>query len=211
VSEIRILPAGDRALLVEPADRDLLAGLVDRLHEYPIEGVDDVLPAARTVLVTLAPGTQIAAVQARVRAAAAAVREKGETAVDGSALVIPVRYDGPDLRETAARLGLSPDELIARHTGHVWRCAFVGFAPGFGYLECPAANLTVPRRAQSRTAVPAGAVALAGGYSAVYPRRTPGGWQLIGSTELVLWDWNRPDPALLRPGSRVRFVRVKEQ
>ena len=82
----------------------------------------------------------------------------------------------------------------------------MGFAPGFGYLEAPDSGLSVPRRDQARTRVPAGAVALAAGYSAVYPRSSPGGWQVIGSTDLAFWDVDRPEPALLRPGTRVRFV-----
>jgi KipI family sensor histidine kinase inhibitor len=119
---------------------------------------------------------------------------------------IPVRYDGADLAETAALLGISEPELIARHTAAPWRCAFIGFAPGFGYLEAPGAELAVPRRSQSRTAVPAGSVALAAGYSAIYPRSSPGGWRIIGSTTATLWDLDRPEPALLRPGTRVRFT-----
>jgi KipI family sensor histidine kinase inhibitor len=142
---------------------------------------------------------------ARLRAAAAAAATAGHGA-GGEPITIPVHYDGSDLADAARLLGISEPELITRHTAVEWRCAFLGFAPGFGYLEAPQADLTVPRRAQSRTAVPAGAVALAGGYSAVYPRRSPGGWQLIGRTDTVLWDLARPDPALLRPGSRVRFV-----
>ena len=117
-----------------------------------------------------------------------------------------MQYDGADLAETATLLGISEEGLIARHTSALWRCAFIGFAPGFGYLEAPGAGLTVPRREQSRTAVPAGAVALAAGYSAVYPRSSPGGWRIIGRTAARLWDLGRPEPALLRPGTRVRFV-----
>ncbi|MCX4092781.1 5-oxoprolinase subunit B family protein [Nocardia sp. alder85J] len=205
MTELRIRPAGDRALLLEPPDRDALAGLVDRLRAQPVDGVADILPAARTVLVTLLPGATPAALATRLRALAT-----GAAPADGvdeaPAIVIPVHYDGSDLSDAARLLDISESELIARHTGHEWRCAFVGFAPGFGYLEAPEANLRVPRRTQSRTAVPAGSVALAGGYSAVYPRRSPGGWQLIGRTDTVLWDLDRPEPALLRPGSRIRFA-----
>nr|WP_324192767.1 allophanate hydrolase subunit 1 [Nocardia transvalensis] len=207
---VRILPAGDRALLVEPPDHDTLAGLVDHLREHSIEGVCDFLPAARTVLVTLRPGAPEVKVADRLREAitAAASRDTGSGS-DGGPLVIPVRYDGEDLAETAALLGISENELIARHTGHLWRCAFIGFAPGFGYLEAPDARLEVPRRDRSRTSVPAGSVALAGGYSAVYPRTSPGGWRIIGTTDVPLWDLDRPEPALLSPGSRVRFVRAE--
>ncbi|MFI6871072.1 allophanate hydrolase subunit 1 [Nocardia sp. NPDC050406] len=210
----------------------MIADLVTALRPRP-EGVADVLPAAETVLITLiAPAAAekvrrrlaelLERLDAEARVAAGARRlpgwlpERGdapEDAVGGNGfradpLVVPVRYDGEDLPEVARRLGLTVDEVIAQHTGTVWRCAFVGFAPGFGYLESPDGRLTVPRRAQSRTAIPAGAVALAGGYSAVYPRRSPGGWQLIGSTGLRMWDVDRDPPALVRAATRVRFMRV---
>ncbi|WP_019925867.1 allophanate hydrolase subunit 1 [Nocardia sp. BMG111209] len=202
---LRIRPAGDRALLLEPPDRDALAALTGRLRERTVDGVADILPAARTVLVTLSPGSDPDAVAQLLREAAASAPPGGDHD-SGEPIVIPVHYDGADLPDAARLLGISEQELIARHAGYEWHCAFVGFAPGFGYLEAPQANLSVPRRDRSLTAVPAGSVALAGGYSAVYPRRSPGGWQLIGHTDTVLWDLTRPDPALLRPGSRVRFA-----
>ncbi|RDI50882.1 5-oxoprolinase subunit B family protein [Nocardia mexicana] len=211
VRVLRILPAGDRALQLVPADADTLAGLVDELARRPIEGVRDFLPAAQTVLVTLDPRVRVDKVEARLREVAeAAATHRLEPAGATEAVRIPVRYDGADLAETAALLNISVPDLIERHTGAEWRCTFIGFAPGFGYLESPEAGLTVPRRAQSRTVVPAGSVALAGGYSAVYPRSTPGGWRIIGTTELRMWDLERPEPALLRPGARVRFVRAGE-
>jgi KipI family sensor histidine kinase inhibitor len=129
---------------------------------------------------------------------------------DGPAAVveIQVRYEGPDLAEVAAITGLTTAEVIAAHTGQPWRCAFAGFAPGFCYLTGGDPRLDVPRRHESRTSVPAGSVALAGGFSAVYPRESPGGWQLIGSTDAVLWDVDRQPPALLQSGGWVRFVDV---
>ncbi|WP_067666524.1 5-oxoprolinase subunit B family protein [Nocardia miyunensis] len=205
-----IRQAGDRALLVEPSDRAELAGVIDYLRDEPVAGVSDILPAARTVLITLRPGVDAAVLTRRLRTAFSAVSERaGGDAKDVALVEIPVRYDGVDLAETAALLGISEPELIARHTGAQWRCAFIGFAPGFGYLEAPGAQLTVPRHEQSRTAVPAGAVALAGGYSAVYPRSSPGGWRIIGRTTATLWDLDRREPALLRPGTRVRFTAEK--
>ncbi|MCM6775499.1 allophanate hydrolase subunit 1 [Nocardia sp. CDC159] len=204
MTDVRIRPAGDRALLVELPGGVAPAGFSEYVRAHPIEGIADLLPAARTVLVTLEPGAT--KVEERLSAVVAEVAAAAETPSDGGPLVVPVRYDGADLAETAALLGIGEQELIARHTGHIWRCAFLGFAPGFGYLEAPDAGLSVPRRDRSRTAVPAGAVALAGGYSAVYPRRSPGGWRIIGSTDVVLWDLGRSEPALLRPGARVRFV-----
>ncbi|MQY17269.1 5-oxoprolinase subunit B family protein [Nocardia macrotermitis] len=206
-SGVTIRQAGDRALLIEPTDRAGVAGFIDQLRDNPVAGVSDVLPAARTVLLTLYPGVDVSVVTRRLRAAFDAISERAAQELkDIAAVEIPVRYDGVDLAETAALLGISERELISRHTRAVWRCAFIGFAPGFGYLEAPDAELTVPRREQSRTAVPAGAVALAAGYSAVYPRSSPGGWRIIGSTSATLWDLDRSEPALLRPGTRVRFT-----
>ncbi|UGT40512.1 allophanate hydrolase subunit 1 [Nocardia yamanashiensis] len=225
-----IRAAGDRALLVIPASRESVAELVAALRQRP-EGVLDVLPAAETVLVTLVSAAAAepvrrrleallarSAARARVPAGAYGPRDRPaegagrmESSVGGNGfrsepVVIPVRYDGADLDAVARLLGLTPAEVIAQHTGTIWRCAFVGFAPGFGYLESPDGRLTVPRREQSRTAIPPGAVALAGGYSAVYPRRSPGGWQLIGTTAAPMWDVDRDPPALVRAGTRVRFV-----
>ena len=108
-----------------------------------------------------------------------------------------------------ARLtGLTAGEVIEAHTRTPWRVGFSGFAPGFAYLVDGDPRLAVPRRSEPRTSVPAGSVGLAGEFSAVYPRRSPGGWQLIGHTDAVLWDLERPDPALLTRGMRVRFRAV---
>ncbi|QLY31043.1 5-oxoprolinase subunit B family protein [Nocardia huaxiensis] len=230
-----IRAAGDRALLVIPPARALLADLVAALRDR-LTGVVDVLPAAETIMITLSSpkeadsvrrqlNTLLARLAAEARVAvgsreypgwrpAEADRPGNAVATNGfhaDPVLIPVRYDGEDLESAAALLGLSPAELIAQHTGTEWRCAFVGFAPGFGYLESPDGRLTVPRRAQSRTAIPAGAVALAGGYTAVYPRRSPGGWQLIGTTDLPVWDVDRDPPALITAGTRVRFSAVEAQ
>ncbi|WP_081592133.1 5-oxoprolinase subunit B family protein [Nocardia otitidiscaviarum] len=229
-----IRAAGDRALLVIPPSRALIPHLLAALGARP-DGVVDVLPAAETVLVTLTAPAAAEPVRRRLSGvladlAATAGGAAGEPtpphpaepgaatvgdtdAVGGGGagtepLVVPVRYDGADLPQVAELLGLTVDEVITQHTGIEWQCAFVGFAPGFGYLESSDGRLAVSRRAQSRTAIPPGAVALAGGYSAVYPRRSPGGWQLIGTTELHMWDVDRDPPALIRPGTRVRFAAV---
>ncbi|GAA3308229.1 hypothetical protein GCM10020295_69690 [Streptomyces cinereospinus] len=121
---------------------------------------------------------------------------------------LPVRYDGPDLADVAALWGVSEPEVARIHAGTEFRVAFCGFAPGFGYLTGLPPHCHVPRRATPRTAVPAGSVALAGPYTGVYPHASPGGWQLIGSTDAVLWDPARVPAALLSPGTRVRFVPV---
>jgi KipI family sensor histidine kinase inhibitor len=117
-----------------------------------------------------------------------------------------VHYDGEDLEELAGLLHLAPDELVHRHTGTEWTVAFGGFAPGFGYLTQPGGQWDVPRRSTPRTRVPAGSVALAGEFSGVYPRESPGGWQLIGRTDVAVFDLDRDPAALLRPGVRIRFV-----
>ncbi|EFV13582.1 5-oxoprolinase subunit B family protein [Segniliparus rugosus] len=122
--------------------------------------------------------------------------------------MVEVRYDGPDLARVADLLGRSADEVVAAHTGSLWTAQFLGFSPGFAYLTNPGAGLAVPRRPSPRARVPAGSVALGSEYSAVYPSATPGGWQLIGSTDTPLWDPERDPPSPLAPGSLVQFVAV---
>ena len=130
----------------------------------------------------------------------------GTAAPEGAVVEVAVHYDGPDLAEVADLTGLTPAEVVDAHTGTPWTVAFGGFAPGFGYLVGGDPRLRVPRREVSRPSVPAGSVGLAGEFSGVYPRPSPGGWQLIGSTDAVLWDVERDPPALLAPGTTVRFV-----
>ena len=113
--------------------------------------------------------------------------------------------DGADLAIVAGDLGMAVEEVIDAHTRTPWRVGFCGFAPGFAYLIDGDPRLNVPRRAEPRSRVPAGSVALAGAFSGVYPRDSPGGWQLIGRTDAVLWDINRSQPALLTPGTQVQF------
>lgn len=214
-----VLPCGDRAVLVQVDDLDGVLRLDAVLRELaqsgaaPWDRLVDVVPAARTVLVTV-PGARDLPAVARslpdvVRRALRDSEGDPSAGADDDAHVvqIPVTYDGPDLDEVAALTSLSADEVVAAHTGGLWRVAFGGFAPGFAYLAGGDPRLDVPRRAQPRTTVPPGAVGLAGPFSGVYPRSSPGGWQLIGHTTTVLWDERRDPPALLRPGWRVRFVR----
>jgi KipI family sensor histidine kinase inhibitor len=96
--------------------------------------------------------------------------------------------------------------VVRRHTGQAWTVAFCGFAPGFGYLISEEGGWDLPRREAPRTRVPAGSVALAGEFTGVYPRESPGGWQLIGTTTMTMFDPGRTDPAVFRPGRPVRFV-----
>jgi len=204
----RILPAGDRALLVQAGDLYTTLAASACLAQARLPEIEDLIPAAETVLVRVSAGTDIAALGARVRQLLTGMQVAAGTSAAGDPLLIPVRYDGPDLADVAEATGLSVAEVIAAHTGTTWRAAFVGFAPGFAYLAGGDPRLQVSRRTESRTSVPAGSVALAGEYSAIYPRKSPGGWQLIGSTAATLWDVEAEPPASIQPGSWVRFVDV---
>ncbi|AYN42401.1 5-oxoprolinase subunit PxpB [Streptomyces dangxiongensis] len=203
---MRTLPVGDDALLVEVACGEEAQALHAELLRCREEGaltVREIVPAARTVLLDgLADRARWAAELATrdVPAAAPRARELVE---------LPVRYDGPDLAEVAAHWQVPEREVARVHADTEFTVAFCGFAPGFGYLTGLPARCHVPRRTTPRTAVPAGAVALAGPYTGVYPRSSPGGWQLIGTTDAVLWDPDRVPAALLAPGTRVRFVPVE--
>jgi KipI family sensor histidine kinase inhibitor len=198
---VRFLPCGDQGLLVEVDTLDEALGLFRSLERDLPPGVTDLVPASRTVLLRLAPGADPAAAERAVRAADSTPGEREP----GPLVRIPVRYDGEDLGAVAASTGLTEREVVRLHTGCEWTVAFGGFAPGFAYLTGGPAELRVPRRAESRVRVPAGSVGLAGEFSGVYPRSSPGGWQLIGRTELAVWREDRDPPALLRPGARVRF------
>jgi KipI family sensor histidine kinase inhibitor len=202
---MRLLPSGTTALLVEVDSLEEVLALYAALVADPPEGVVDVVPAARTVLLVADPAvTTLPLVEAAVRR----VRPQQDRRTAGELVEIPVRYDGEDLADVGALLGLDPADVVRRHTGEEWTVAFGGFAPGFGYLTSASGSWDVPRRESPRTKVPAGSVALAGEFSGVYPRESPGGWQLIGRTELAVFDLEREPAALLRPGNRVRFVDV---
>lgn len=200
---MRVLPYGDAALLVEVGGTGEVLALHAALVAARLPGVVDLVPAARTVLVVLDEAVTTPGEVAR----ALPVPAGGPAAAEAVGQVeVPVVYDGPDLAEVARATGLAEQQVVAAHTGTPWTVAFVGFAPGFGYLTGGDPRLAVPRRAVPRTRVPAGAVGLAGEFSGVYPRASPGGWQLLGHTDLAVWDLARDPPALLRPGVRVRFV-----
>ncbi|MFI1420751.1 allophanate hydrolase subunit 1 [Streptomyces sp. NPDC020731] len=202
---MRVLPVGEDALLVEVSSGDEAQALHAELLRRRAEGslpVGEIVPAARTVLLDGLSDPARLAAELTSRELSPVPPHARET------VEIPVRYDGPDLADVAAHWGVRARDVARVHAGTEFRVAFCGFAPGFGYLTGLPARYDVPRRATPRTAVPAGSVALAGPYTGVYPRSSPGGWQLIGTTDLVLWDHARVPAALLSPGTRVRFVPV---
>ena len=194
---------GDAALLVELPDLAAALALAAVLADDPVPGQVDVVPGARTVLVRCAAGFDAAAVVAHVRAATP--RGSRPTSAE---VVIDTRYDGADLEEVGRLTGLGTAGVVAAHTGTNWTVGFAGFTPGFAYLTGGDHRLPVPRRDHPRPSVPAGAVALAGEFCGIYPRASPGGWQLIGSTDAPLWRLDRDPPALLLPGGTVRFRAV---
>lgn len=200
---MRFLPVNLDALLVELDDLPQTLALLASLRAEPIAGIEELVPAARTLLVRyrpakVSPAALVERIGARSRAAKV---ERAATLVE-----IPVDYSGEDLDEVGQMLGVSRAEVIRRHTGSEYSVAFTGFAPGFAYLSGGDPGLNVPRRATPRTRIPAGAVGLAGPFSAVYPQASPGGWQIIGVTATPMWDLGREVPALLQPGFRVRFI-----
>jgi len=215
-ADVRLLTAGDAGLLVEPSPGTPRAVLALRaaLDVGRPPGVVDLVPAEGTLLVTFDPdAVRRDEIAAWVRATAPAAAP-GAGAAAGltqeETVEIAVTYDGEDLAEVGRLTGLGPAGVVEAHTGTRWRVAFTGFAPGFGYLvpdDAPGGHaLDVPRRDAPRPRVPAGAVALAAGYTGVYPRPSPGGWQLLGRTDAAVWDSRRDPPALLRPGVLVRFT-----
>ncbi|HEX2399857.1 MAG TPA: allophanate hydrolase subunit 1 [Mycobacterium sp.] len=204
---------GDQALLLEFDSTAEVLAWTDALREAELLGVLDIVPASRTVLVKLA-GPRY---QAPTRQRLAKLRVTAEALTEASTpheadIEIDVVYDGADLEEVARLTGMTTDQVVAAHTGTLWQVGFGGFAPGFAYLIRGHERLNVPRQSEQRQRVPAGSVALAGEFSAIYPRESPGGWQLIGRTSedtAELWDVDRDPPALLRPGMWVQFRQVR--
>ena len=205
---MRFLTANLDALLVELDDLPQTLALLASLRAEPVAGIEDIVPAARTLLLHFTP-TRVSRAQLIAQISQrrlTATVERADTLIE-----IPVDYQGADLDEVAQLTGLSRDEVIRAHTGGEYTVAFTGFAPGFAYLSGGDARLNVPRRSTPRTRIPAGAVGLAGPFSGVYPQASPGGWQIIGVTATPMWDLGRVVPALLQPGFRVRFADVSGQ
>ncbi|MFA7558601.1 MAG: 5-oxoprolinase/urea amidolyase family protein [Hydrogenophaga sp.] len=206
---MRILPAGDQAVLVELDDLRQTLALFQAWQRSPLPGVEEIVPAARTLLVSFRPSAvgvaQVAGHAWRLYGTLAR-QASGDSAPAGRLVELPVRYHGEDLEAVAELLGIGVPEVIERHTGSEYLAAFAGFAPGFVYLAGGHPSFQIPRRSTPRTRVPAGSVAVAGDFSAVYPADSPGGWQLLGVTPCRMWDLQRAEPALVQPGQRVRFI-----
>lgn len=199
-------PAGARAVLLDldpAAEPAAVASAVATLADELGAALTDVVPGARTVLVVAADARGLARV-------VAALPELPDTPPPerraDPLLELPARYDGPDLEHVARAVGLPVEEVVRRHSAVTYHAAFSGFAPGFAYLRGLDPVLRLPRRDTPRTAVPAGSLAIADDWTAVYPRRTPGGWHLLGTVDVPVFDLHREPAALLSPGRRVRFV-----
>ncbi len=201
-----IRTAGEHGLLVETGSLELSHRLDAALRAERPEGVVEIVPGPETVLV-VAPGVDRARLLARVEELAVRERAKSDRGADEEQplVTIPVVYDGADLDSVTALAGISAGEVVARHTGRELVVGWLGFAPGFAYLTGLDPVLEMPRLDTPRTSVPAGSVAVAGPYSAVYPSASPGGWRLLGRTSTRVWDVTADPPSLFRPGMRVRF------
>ncbi|GAA4668720.1 allophanate hydrolase subunit 1 [Nocardioides nanhaiensis] len=215
-------PCGDAAALAEVPDlaaaQRLLAAVEAARERGELPGVLDIVPAARTLLLRCTDAAALEHAAAHVAALPLDDPAAGATTPGvppgGEPVRIPVVYDGEDLAEVARLLDVDAAEVVRRHTGTRWQVAFTGFAPGFGYLvaasgEAGPGSLAVPRRREPRTRVPAGAVGLAAEFTGVYPRASPGGWQLVGRTGTPVWRPDAEPPALLAPGVLVRFEEAR--
>ncbi|OKX87561.1 5-oxoprolinase subunit B family protein [Corynebacterium glutamicum] len=215
-----VRPCGEQAviidLLAEDAEAvqgsilDAVLALNRSLVGMQVPGIIDTVPAAQTLLVTLDTKQITPNRFAEIVDSIALTPAAKGTAELADTIEIPVVYDGPDLETVAQHTGLSVEEVIATHSDTVWTAAFGGFAPGFYYLIPQTPLWDIPRLESPRTKIPAGSVAVAGEFSAVYPQQSPGGWQLLGTTEIPMWDVDRWQPSLLKPGDSVRFVQVKK-
>ena len=220
---MRFLGVNNSAFLIELADLEETLALFDRLQQEirrgeknlqdqekfqsqdNLQAIVEIIPAARTLLVTFDP---LLADETTLETKIAGLKlEKGQQK-SGKLVEIPVVYDGEDLEDVATLLKIDREEVIRRHTESHYQVAFCGFAPGFAYLTGGDPLFNVPRRASPRKSIPAGSVALAGKFGGVYPQPSPGGWQLIGRTDVKMFDLDRDPPSLLKPGDRVHFVDV---
>jgi KipI family sensor histidine kinase inhibitor len=214
-----IVPFGDAAIMitfageatVESAARAQALARRIRAATAGREGWGAAVPAATSVLVHVDPiGPGVAAALPVLAEIAETLELDDDRWPENASIVeIPVRYggeDGPDLDAVAELTGLASADVVESHAGTTYRVLFLGFAPGFGYLGPLPTGIVVARRATPRVRVPAGSVAIAGPYTAVYPSESPGGWHILGRTSARIWDPRRNPPATLEPGTVVRFV-----
>ncbi|MCU1396235.1 MAG: hypothetical protein JWM34_4663 [Ilumatobacteraceae bacterium] len=200
----RLLPCGPTSVMIEVDDTNAAIQLAAHIRTASLDGVVDLVPAARTVLVSCASSTDLAAVHATV----AGFRPGAAVERSGILVEVPTVYDGDDLASVADTIGTTVVEVIALHSDTVYDAAFCGFVPGFSYLTGLPDVLVLPRRQNPRVRVPAGSVALAAGFTGVYPTASPGGWHLLGRATVAMWDSSRARPAFIEPGDTVRFVPV---
>lgn len=209
-----MLPLGEAAFTIrlgETADVDVAeraAALAERLRRAGIDGVREIVSAVASVTVFYASDTPRATLSDAIASIVANAAVDAAATTSFATHSIPTRYDGVDLDEVAERVKLDREEVIRRHTSREYRVLSIGFMPGWGYLGPLDASLALPRRSTPRTRIPAGAVAIMGAQTGIYPRVSPGGWNLIGTTNAVLFDATRTQPALFRAGDRVRFTQV---
>ncbi|WP_258934067.1 carboxyltransferase domain-containing protein [Nesterenkonia pannonica] len=201
---VSVRRAGTRALLLEFDALETVLAAHQQLSRHPLHGQEELVAAARTVMIRFSSPAALTAGRAELERTPLPERQRSEA----REVTIDVVYDGEDLPALAEQLSMSVEQLIEWHTSRTWTAAFGGFAPGFAYCVPDSRSMQVPRRRSPRTAVPAGSVTLAGEFSAIYPRRSPGGWQLIGRTGAAMWDLEQESPALVRPGDTVSYRAV---
>lgn len=213
MSEPLVLPLGEAAFTIRLAENasvanaERSAALAELIKRAQFEGVTDIVPAVASVSVfydVASPHVGSARTQLDAFVRSLTSYDTGPSAFATHS--IPTAYNGEDLDDVAQRVGLSRDEVIRRHTGREYRVLALGFLPGWAYLGALDPSLSLPRRTTPRTRVPAGSVAIMGEQTGIYPRVSPGGWHLIGLTDVVLFDASREQPALFRAGDRIRFV-----
>lgn len=215
MTEPLVLSLGESALTIRLGDvssvanSERAAALAEAILRERIDGVREVVSAVASVTVYY----EVQSAKSKVRSAKLreVIGRLPQMAASTAALAthtIPTLYDGADLDEVASRVGLARDEVVRRHTAGEYRVLALGFLPGWAYLGPLDPSLSLPRRSSPRTRIPAGAVAIMGAQTGIYPRVSPGGWNLIGSTDVVLFDAHRERPSLFHAGDRVRFVRI---
>lgn len=206
----RIRAFGERALLVELADAfsdDAVIRSRALADLWEADGRGVAVPAyASVVLHYDAEALTGASAERHARELLDRLPDIVAAPQETRLIELPTRYDGPDLAEVAARSSMTIDDVVRLHTARDYTAYFLGFLPGFAYCGRLDPSIVAPRLDRPRERVPAGAVAIADGQTAVYPFTSPGGWRLIGSTEVTLFDPTAAAPALVRAGDRIRFV-----